>query len=812
MRAVPAFRLCLIPARAGNMNLRTSFRSKLLLLTIVPLAVAQVVTLFAVMQTVQDDVYRRAQDALVIGGTVIDEFLAARSEQLTASAQVLAADFGLRQAAATRDVATLKSILVNHSQRVSADIAIFLDLDVNVVASSDDIANSNAKFTRLIADADDSGSVQSTLNVNDATYHTIARPLHAPVQVGWIVLGFLIDQPVVDRIGSLTDLDVSIISTDGGMPHAIATTYGDDEVASSAASMAVPDGIFNSVYLIDDAGVNRLTLSAPFVESGNEVLIVLQRSMQEAMLPYNEAKHGLAVFSAILLLIVTLTAGYVSGTIAKPLRDLANATRRMISGSYDSAVDVSSDDEFGELATSFNSMRNAISDREERISHHALHDSLTGLPNRDRILQSLGGVIDNARDEDASVAILSIRLTRMAAISSTLGHNASDELTKLAARHLEVNVDDDDILGQVGTNEFVLILTGSDTDNALLYADKIEGILGAGVTLGRINITLQTAIGISVFPTHGEQAADLLRNASIARSEAETRHERVRIYEAGREEHYVRQLRIVNDLRSALQREEIQLHFQPKILLPNGKPCGAEALVRWRHPELGYLAPDEFIGAAEQAGTILHLSRYVLKRALQYCREWRDQKYELGISVNLSARDLQDEYLPHFVLQILEEQDIEPHDLTLEITENSVMQDVNLAITVLGCLRDIGVRISIDDFGTGHSSLAQLRNIPLHELKIDKSFVSDMLEENQNEAIVRATIELAHNMKLEVCAEGVEDEDTLRYLSDAGCEQAQGYFLSKPVPSDYLIDWLQKYEPVSYSERRKEMRPFAAKS
>jgi len=794
------------------MNLRISFRSKLLLLTIVPLAVAQIVTLFAVMQTVQDDVYRRAHESLLIGGTVIDEFLAARSEQLTASARALAADFGLRQAAATRDVATLRSLLINHRQRVSADIAIFVDLDGNGIASSEDIGNGKVEFRRLIGAVDNSGGVQFTWTVNDATYHTIAWPLRAPVQVGWIVLGFIIDQRVVDRIGILTGLDVSIISTNKGLPRAVATTYGNDEGASSAASLAVPDGIFDSVYLIDEAGANRLTLSAPFVDGGKEVLIVLQRSMQEAMLPYDEAKQGLIVFSGILLIIVTLTAGYVSGTMAKPIRDLVDATRRMISGNYDSVVIVNSDDEFGELATSFNVMRTAIADREERISHHVLHDSVTGLPNRDKILQCLAKAIDDARDEDTDIAILSIRLSRMTAISSTLGHNASDELIRLAARHLEVNVDDGDILGQVGTNEFVLILPQSGIENAMSYADRIETILGAGVTLGRINITLQTAIGISVFPKHGEQAADLLRNASIARSEAEARNERVRLYETGREDHYVRQLRIVNDLRSALQREEIQLHFQPKISLPSGEPCGAEALVRWRHPELGYLAPDEFIGAAEQAGTIVHLSRYVLQRAVQYCREWRDQNYELGISVNLSARDLQDEYLPHFVLQILEEQDIEPHRLTLEITENSVMQDVNLSIIVLECLRDIGVRISIDDFGTGHSSLAQLKNIPLHELKIDKSFVSDVLEDNKNEAIVRATIELAHNMGLEVCAEGVEDEKTLRYLSDAGCEQAQGYYLSKPVPSDYLIDWLQKYKPVSYRERRKSKRAFAAKS
>ena len=794
------------------MNLRTTFRSKLFLLTIVPLAVAQIVTLIAVMQTVQDDVYRRVHESLEFGGTVIDEYRAARSEQLRASARVLAADFGLKQAAATRDAATLESILVNHSQRVSADVAIFLDLDGNGIASTEDVnRKDSAEFPRLIDLDAERDSVESILTIGDVTYHTIAETLRAPVPIGWIVLAYRIDQSIVDRISGLTGLQVSIIETDNITSRPIATTYDEDEGAHAAESL-VPDGFFNAIYLVNDAGVDRLTLSAPFVKDRQDLLIVLQQSMQEAMLPYNEAKKGLILFSGFLLMLVILTATYVSGTIAKPLRDLATATRRMISGSYDSSVVVNSDDEFGELAMSFNTMRTAIAEREERISHHALHDSLTGLPNRNKIVQMLTKVIDDARDADTTVAILSIGLARMAAISSTLGHNASDELIKLAARHLKGNFDAGEILGHVGSNQFVLILPDNSLDNAKTYADRIESILGAGVTLGTITITLQTVIGIAEFPTHGEHAADLLRNASIAQNEAETHQERVRIYETGREDHYVRQLRIVNDLRSALEREEIQLHFQPKIALPDGTPSGAEALVRWRHPELGYLAPDEFISAAEQAGTIVHLTRYVMERAVKYCREWRDQDFEIGVAVNLSARDLLDEYLPYFVLQILKDQDIAANQLTLELTENSVMQDVNHAVTVLECLRDIGVRISIDDFGTGHSSLAQLRNIPLHELKIDRSFVTDVLEENQNEAIVRATVELAHNMGLEVCAEGVEDEETLRYLSSVGCEQAQGYYFSKPVPSDYLIDWLQKYQPVSYRERRKGKRAFGGKS
>jgi EAL domain-containing protein (putative c-di-GMP-specific phosphodiesterase class I) len=261
-----------------------------------------------------------------------------------------------------------------------------------------------------------------------------------------------------------------------------------------------------------------------------------------------------------------------------------------------------------------------------------------------------------------------------------------------------------------------------------------------------------------------------------------------------------------------LQRNEILVYFQPQLSLPHGIVCGAEALVRWQHKELGFLSPDDFIPAAEQSGTIVHLTRFVLASAVAACREWQRAGHTLGVSVNLSSRDLQDEYLPYYVLQLLEEHDIAPDRLTLEITENSVMRHLQQAITVLECLRDIGVLISMDDFGTGHSSLAQIKNIPLHEIKIDKSFILTFTGDKRNRAIVQATIELAHNMNLKVVAEGVEDEQTLRQISKLGCEEAQGYFISRPVPPDELIDWLATREEVSYAERRTSKRAFAKKA
>jgi diguanylate cyclase (GGDEF)-like protein len=769
---------------AMSFRFRTSFRSKLLMLTIGPLAVAQAVTLFAVMQTVEADVDSRARESLAIGGAVVTEYLNARSQQLSTSIGVLAADFGLKEAAAGGDSDTIRSVLKNHSNRVGADLAAYLDLDGRLIAATDSVhPEYESDLARMI---ENSRSGHAPVTVDDQTYDSFAVPLRAPLQIGWVIMGFEIDEVIEKRIRGLTGLEVSIENAGPKPTH--------------------------TVYLVNETSDDWLTLHVPFIDGSGEVSVILQRSLREAMLPYTQARRGLIAFGALLLAFVAVAAAYLSGSVARPLNVLTEAAGRMISGNYDAAVDVFTDDEFGKLATSFNAMRTAISEREERISHQGLHDPVTGLPNRSKLTRDLEELISSIGDGNTSASILSIRLLRMNSISSTLGHKASEQVIKLVAKHLSVNLNDGEMLGHVGTDEFVLLIPDSDVPNALACADRVEGILAAGVTLGRVNITLQTEIGIAEFPQHSADAAELLRNASIARNEAEARRERVMVYESGREDYYVQQLRIVNDLRSALQREEVFLNFQPKISLPDGKFCGAEALVRWQHPELGFLSPDDFIPAAEQAGTIVHLTRYVLSRAIRACKQWNDEGILAHVSVNLSARDLQDEYLPYFVLQELKDHGISARRLTLEITENSVMQDVNHAITVLECLRDIGVRISIDDFGTGHSSLAQLKNIPLHELKIDKSFVMNLTEDDQNAAIVRTTIELAHNMDLDVVAEGVEDERTLRQLSDAGCEQAQGYFLSKPVSSAELLTWCREYQPVSYRERRKNDRVFARKA
>lgn len=793
------------------MNLRTSFRRKLLLLALLPLALAQLVTIYAVMRTVERDVDERAQESLRIGAAVVDEYLEGRSEQLRTSVQVLAADFGLKEAAATGDAETIRSVLRNHGYRVAADIGVLLSLDGQVIASTDAAIHDQRSLVEgVILDEERRVAVESTAFIGGVAYQVFVVPLRAPTPIAWVMLGFRLDASIIDRIVALTGLDVALVAT-AEQAQLIGGSGAVPDATDLPRQLLRGDRQAGPVYVIGGVNTNYLGTVTPFVaEHANNanVEVVLLRSITDAMAPYEEARRGLIAFGIVLLVAVAMAATWLSGGVARPISILTDAARSLKAGDYDVFVRVPSRDEIGELASSFNAMTKAIAEREERISHQALHDPLTDLPNYVNLARQLQELIESSPAREQKVYALSIRLSRMSAISSTLGHSASDDLIGHAARLLRINLDPGEILGQVGSEEFVLILPGGDIDAALECAEKLQGILAAGVTLGRVNILLQSTVGIASYPENGSKAADILRKASIARNEAESRDEQVGVYQSGREDHHVRQLRLVNDLRGALSRSEVQAWFQPKIALPDGRPSGAEALVRWQHPEYGWLSPDEFVPASEEAGTIVHLTRYVLREAIQQCRQWQDEGFAIHVSVNITARDLCDDYLPYYVLQLLKDQGLPPDRLTLEVTENSVMQQLTRSKSLLECLRDLGVRISMDDFGTGQSSLGQLRHIPLHEVKIDKSFIMTLPDDTQNEEIVRATLQLASSLGLDVVAEGVENEQAMRFLSGAGCQQAQGYFLSKPVPPDDFLGWLRSYEAIGYPDRRDRRRPF----
>ncbi|MEM9404042.1 MAG: EAL domain-containing protein [Pseudomonadota bacterium] len=777
--------------------IRIRFRSKLVLLATIPIVIAQLVTLLAVMHTVEGDVRARADASLDAGATIISEYLKSRSEQLQTSVDVLSADFGLKQAAATGDSDTIRSALENHGGRIGAHMALVLDDDGGVLASTLDGAGQNPEEAKRLIEGVDDGGVATTAVIAGNAYQVFVEPLRAPVRVGWVLLGFRIDAGLVERLSGLTGLDVAVVAGSADSRTVLASTVGEEGLLQANLSRARSDDTL-------------LTRQFSFNDANGNVSVILQRSLQEAMTPYVDARRGLAVFGMGLIVVVAIAGTLFSTTISRPLSTLADASKRLAAGHYEEDVRVSAGDEFADLADTFNAMRSAISDRERRITHQALHDRVTDLPNRYRTAQHLTACIDRAAENKSDVAVLSIKLTGMARIASTLGHKASDALVRLAAKQLRENLSADDFLGHFGANEFCLIVVGQSAESAHRYVESIEAILASGIHLDEVDVELRAAVGISAFPLHGKEADELLRFASVARTDAEEGKEPVRVYETGREDVFLRRLRVVNDLKNAIDQGEVSVWFQPKLQLPEGTVHGTEALVRWHHPELGFLPPDEFIPAAEQAGTLMHLTRYVLAKAIKQVRVLADAGYKLQASVNLSVKDLMDEYLPYHVMQLLADYGVAPENLTLEVTESSIMEDVARSVLVLDCLRDIGVRISMDDFGTGHSSLGQLRNLPLHELKIDRCFVQSLSEDARNEPIVRTTIELARDLGLEVVAEGVEDENTIRRLAELGCHQAQGYFIGKPMPFPDLMTWLEQFEATGYGERRGPARAFSA--
>jgi len=345
------------------------------------------------------------------------------------------------------------------------------------------------------------------------------------------------------------------------------------------------------------------------------------------------------------------------------------------------------------------------------------------------------------------------------------------------------------VLGHFSGHEFVVGLPNRDARQALEWVEQQADRLRSGLQVAGANISLQVSAGIACYPEHSLDAAELCRRASSARSEALLGHETAALYRLGQDDRALKQIKIVGDFPRALKNDELRLYFQPKLDLRTREIYGVEALVRWQHPELGLLQPVEFVDAIEQAGSIAHLTRWVLRTAVARCAAWRDQGVNVGVAVNISVDDLTDEYLPYFLLEHVQKHRLAAAQLTLEVTESAIMHNVHKSLAVVNCIHELGFRLAVDDFGTGHSALAQLKRLPVDELKIDKSFVIGR-EDQKDQAILRATIDLAHKLGLVVVAGGIEDDAALERLAAMGCEHAQGYGIARPMPAEQFLPWL----------------------
>lgn len=434
---------------------------------------------------------------------------------------------------------------------------------------------------------------------------------------------------------------------------------------------------------------------------------------------------------------------------------------------------------------------------ERKLQHQAQHDALTGLPNRELLSTRLVEVLAESRAKGAKTGLLLIDLDKFKEVNDTLGHACGDQLlAQIGPRLLAAALRENDMVARLSGDEFAVLLPDlAGVEAAVVVAERVLTALHTPFPVGDTSADVAASVGVAVAPEHGSTPTDLLRHADTAMYEAKEAAAGVAVYEPDRAERTPTRFGLLGQLRRALDRNELVVYYQPKVDVNTGALAGVEALVRWHHPERGLLLPTEFIPVAETTGLIHRLTNHVLDIALAQARAWAQAGVTVPVAVNLSARCLHDTALPGRVLAALSRHGVPAHSLCLEITESSIMRDPEGALAVLNELAASGIRLSLDDFGTGYSSMTYLRQLPVTELKVDRSFVSDLAAEESDAVLVRSAVDLGHNLGLSVVAEGVEDAPTLSALQRLGCDVAQGFYVAEPLTAGDFADWVAGREP-----------------
>ena len=438
---------------------------------------------------------------------------------------------------------------------------------------------------------------------------------------------------------------------------------------------------------------------------------------------------------------------------------------------------------------------------EETIRRMAYFDTLTGLPNRTSLQQELADALGAVQATHNALAMLIIKIGRFPEIGDTLGYQEADLLVLEMSKRLSQLAGEGRAVARAGEDEFALVLPETSAEVALRLAQRMIREVCDPVPVGGLTVDPHAFIGIAMFPGHGSTPDAILRRAKIAAGQARNTIGKIALYKGTVDQECTRRLALMSDLRTAIDMNQLQLYCQPKVAIAEGTVCGAEALVRWHHPQHGMVATGEFIALAERAGLIMPLTRWVLETAFRQSHTWYERGIRRPLSVNLSAQDLRDPRLVDRIASLFATWAMPPEMVQFELTESALMEDPAGALETLAQLKGLGVELSIDDYGTGYSSLSYLQKLPVDALKIDQSFVANMLTNAGSAVIVRSTVELGHNLGLGVIAEGVETEDLWDGLRVLGCDTAQGHFVGRPIPVDQFVDW------EAHSQWRKDAPP-----
>jgi len=566
-------------------------------------------------------------------------------------------------------------------------------------------------------------------------------------------------------------------------------------------TLTSPDGrvIYQSEHWPDVRASEKIIVSSYTLDAPNSgpVYNFAFAFNVESLYDQLENTRLIIIIAALVATLITalLSVILLQNTVLNPLAALTRQLRlvRQDKTHLGERVVVKGNVEIAELAEDFNALTSELHVLYKTLESMAFTDSLTRMPNRALFYDRLEKATSLAKNENAEFLLFVLDLDRFKYVNDTLGHHIGDQLLQEIARRLQSSVRKSDTIARLGGDEFAAILFGvHGLQSAEIIARKIINLVNEPIIIENHNLTVGASIGIVRCPQDGIDNNQLMQRADMAMYHAKNNRQSYTFYESNLDQHSLIQLNLENDLRSAIQKKHLELFYQPKIDIKAGRFCGVEALVRWNHPARGVLTPDLFIPLAEQTGLIHQLTHWVLTNTLEQCSQWHKEKIEINVAVNLSARSLEDAHLADIVSATLTRYNVSPQWLSLELTESAVMANPNQAMEMLSKLHNKGVKISVDDFGTGYSSLAYLKKLPVSDIKIDKSFVMEMHRDSNDAVIVHSTIDLAHNMGLNVIAEGVETQEVLQMLINLGCDIAQGNYICKPLKAEAITDWLQQ--------------------
>ncbi|MFL6733360.1 MAG: putative bifunctional diguanylate cyclase/phosphodiesterase [Sphingomicrobium sp.] len=716
---------------------------------------------------------RQVESQLQSSGAVFDRLWQVRSSELQNAAELLARDYGFRAAVATGDHATTRSALDNAKVRLKVGTAFLVGIDGRVVGVSPDHAP-------MLWNALDSGRLAGIAAIEGRTRQLTAAPVLAPNLVGWVVFAADVDRREMRGLERLSAIPLHakvLVRRGTGWVDATGHQLSLDGESAAAFERQVRT---REASQMDVAGERSITLAKrlPSFTGEGEGVLLLAYSQSRALASERKLQLALAGLTLLGLALVAFATWRASGKITRPLARLDDAASRLAAGER-VTVRVEGEDELARLSASFNDMAEKIEERERKITHLAFNDVLTGLPNRTMFQRHLDQCLRDMKDAPTTLALHCLDLDHFKSVNDTMGHPAGDTLLINAADRI-AQASRGHFVARLGGDEFVVVQNAVNGPNGVeQLARALLKAIGEPLEVEGQQIVPSTSIGIAIGPIDGATSGDLLKNADLALYRAkEAGRSTFAFFEETLNQRAQERRKVEHDLRIALEKGQFELYYQPLFDLDKGAIGSFEALLRWNHPTRGQIAPIDFIPIAEDTGLIVPIGAWAMREACRQATSWPEH---MRVAVNVSPIQFHRPGLYEIVMQALAASNLDPSRLEIEITESIFLKGGDATLKLLHNLRSLGVRIALDDFGTGYSSLSYLQSFPFDKLKIDRSFIQDLLTRPGAVAVVRAITDLAGALGMETTAEGVEEDSQLDELRNQGCSSVQGFLFARPM-------------------------------